>query len=89
MDYGVKDSGVAINKLSYEKNRRSHAKKFVGRKNMLNSLFEDGRNFTLIIDKDSTVTTYDSVQFLIDDFEDGNQAEVNTYHITLEVIPIQ
>jgi len=88
MDYGVKDSGVAINKLSYVKNRRSHAKKFVGRKNMLNSLFEDGRNFTLIIDKDSTTTTFYSVDFVIDDFEDGYNVDNRSYEIMFEAIPV-
>ena len=88
MNYGVLDGGVAINELSYEKNRKTQAKKFVGRKNMLNSLFEDGRNFTLIIDKDSTHTTYNSVEFEIDDFEDGSQTNTQTYQITLEAIPI-
>ena len=88
MDYGVKD-GVAINALKYEKNRRTQAHKFIGRKNMLNNFSEDHdfKIVSLIIDKDSTTTTYDSVTFDIDDFEDGHTNDVNTYRLVLEAIP--
>ena len=88
MDYGVKD-GVAINSLKYEKNRRTQAHRFVGRKNMLNNFSEDHdfKIVSLIIDKESTTTTYDSVTFDIDDFEDGHTNDVNTYRVTLVAVP--
>jgi len=89
MDYGVKDGGVAINALKYVKNRRTQAHKFLGRKNMLNNFSEDHgiKLISLIVDKNSTLTTYDSVTFEIEDFEDGHTADVNTYRICLEAIP--
>ena len=74
MDYGVFDGGVAISDLTYPKNRRIHAHQFIGRKNMLNSFhdaFFDFKEITLIINRDSIDPTNTTVDFRIENFEDG------------------
>jgi hypothetical protein len=87
MDYGVKDSGVAINQLRYTKQIQSHNERFVGRKTMLNS-FEDGLpDLDLIISKDSDVTTSSSVQFEIKDFNEKKVlSRHNQYDVTLTAV---
>ena len=89
MNYGVLDSGVAINQLSYNVNRKTHAQRYVGRKNMMNSFIDTFTQFkplTLTINRNSIDPTNNSVDFTIQEFEDGYIGSYHSYTITLEAI---
>ena len=89
MNYGVLDSGVAINQLSYNINRKTHAQRYVGRKNMMNSFkdnFSEFKTLTLTINRESIDPTNNSVNFTIQEFEDGYIGSYHSYTITLEAI---
>ena len=89
MNYGVLDSGVAINQLSYNVNRKTHAQRYVGRKNMMNSFkdtFTQFKTLTLTINRNSIDPTNNSVDFTIQEFEDGYIGSYHSYTITLEAI---
>ena len=87
MNYGVLDSGVAINQLSYERNRRTHGQRYVGRKNMMNSFkdnFSQFKTITLTINRESIDPTNNSVDFTIQEFEDGYIGSYHSYTLVLE-----
>ena len=89
MNYGVLDSGVAINQLSYNINRKKHAQRYVGRKNMMNSFkdnFSEFKTLTSTINRESIDPTNNSVDFTIQEFEDGYIGSYHSYTITLEAI---
>ena len=89
MNYGVLDSVVAITQLSYNINRKTHAQRYVGRKNMMNSFkdnFSEFKTLTLTINRESIDPTNNSVDFTIQEFEDGYIGSYHSYTITLEAI---